>query len=165
MRSDSGGFASTDILDEEHGFAMLTLNFKHRCEWPKGYEDAINSIPAVSLIEKLKEYPEDWITSQDDVLKFSNNISDYGLKKLAESGDLEANGSLSWRHHSRIFHYSREAYPSAKDKFIRSRSKYPPSPPSNPETSASPTTDAKDSILQGISQEKKNNKYYLPAPS
>ena len=158
IRENTGPVVSPDILDEDDGFATLKFDFGKCLHWTNEYEHALGSMPPSSLIEKLKRYPADWISSQDDPNEFSTSISNYGLDQRAKSGSLEDKKLLAWKQHTRNVQYHREAYMAAKTKFFSSWTLQ-----ISTGTSAS-TTKRKQADKRAAKKSENIMKYLLPSP-
>ena len=62
--------------------------------WPRQWDDELQSTPSVRLIEALKQWPTDWVKSQEDPRKFTNNVTtDY----LKDSDDYFHMQEYEWR--------------------------------------------------------------------
>lgn len=118
-----------DELDEEFGFAELDLDFDTTYALSRDYEDAMESIPPVSLIEALKDHATDWIKNAHDPAEFSNGKSDVALKRESEH-QLEM--LLAWKDHCKTCPPSREDYAVAKENFCRAWRLFSITPPASP---------------------------------
>lgn len=49
--------------------------------WPRDWEDVLQSTPSVRLVEVLKQWPTDWIKSQEDPREFTNDVTAEYLKE------------------------------------------------------------------------------------
>lgn len=68
-----------DVLAVDHGLVDLELKFGPvkmlDGAWPRTWDDALESTPSMRLIEALKQWPIDWIKTQNDPREFSNNLT------------------------------------------------------------------------------------------
>ena len=118
-----------DELDEEFGFTELNLDFDTSYRISQDYEDAMESIPPVSLIDALKDYATDWIKNAHDPGEFSNATSDSALKR---EGETKMEMLLSWKTFSTRYPPSKDDYAAAKRKFCESWREFILTPPVSP---------------------------------
>ena len=118
-----------DELDEEFGFAELNLDFDTSYRISQDYEDAMESIPPVSLIDALKDYATDWIKNAHDPGEFSYAPSDSALKREDET---KMEMLLSWRKFCSRYPPSKDDYAAAKRKFCESWREFILTPPVSP---------------------------------
>lgn len=87
--------------------------------WPRAWDDALQSIPPMRLIKALKRWPRDWIKTQPDPNKFTNKLTTEYAKETYESDPCHME-EYEWRKWIQIYNPPRtnpEAWSTLRNEF------------------------------------------------